>query len=146
MNISKTEYKKMVKAASPVTKSAKNCLCAFLTGGGICSLAEAVTIIIEKNTSLSADSVKLLVLIIIIGLTAVFTGLGLFDKLANRAGAGTMVPITGFANSIVSPSMEFSREGRIPGTGAQMFRIAGPVIVYGCSAASVYGLIYFLIK
>ncbi|MCQ2462833.1 MAG: SpoVA/SpoVAEb family sporulation membrane protein [Clostridia bacterium] len=134
----------MVKKASPATSSLKNCLFAFLTGGSICCFAEGITIIIEKNTSLSSGDVKLLVLIIIIGLTALFTGLGKFDKLANLAGAGTMVPITGFANSIVSPSMEFSREGRIPGTGAQMFRLAGPVIVYGCSAASVYGLILYL--
>ena len=146
MKISKSEYKKMVKAASPVTRSPVNCICAFITGGAICCLAEMITITLEKNTSLSADNVKLLVLIIIIGLTAIFTGLGIFDKLANHAGAGTMVPITGFANSIVSPSMEFSREGRVLGTGAQMFRLAGPVIVYGCSAASVYGLVYFFIR
>lgn len=82
----------------------------------------------------------------LVALTAILTGVGVFDKIAKFAGAGTMVPITGFANSIVSPAMEFKSEGEILGTGANMFKIAGPVIVYGCSASVIYGLIAYIFK
>ncbi len=93
---------------------------------------------------LSETEVKAAVPVTLIVLTAILTGLGVFDKIAKHAGAGTIVPITGFANSIVSPAMEFQAEGRILGTGAKLFTIAGPVIAYGCSAAVVYGLIIYI--
>ena len=93
---------------------------------------------------LTEDEVKLAVPVTLIVITAILTGSGLFAKIAKYAGAGTAVPITGFANSVVSPAVEFSAEGKILGTGAKMFNLAGPVIVYGCSAASLYGLIYYL--
>lgn len=95
-------------------------------------------------TSLNEDEVKLAVSSTLIVITAILTGAGVFDKIAKHAGAGTAVPITGFANSVVSPAVEFSLEGKILGTGAKMFNLAGPVIVYGCSAASLYGLIYWI--
>ena len=87
---------------------------------------------------------KLLVPVTLIVAAAVLTAIGVFDKIASYAGAGTIVPITGFANSIVSPAMEFRSEGRILGTGAQMFRIAGPVLAYGSAAAVIYGLLYYI--
>ena len=99
-----------------------------------------------EKLGLGADDVKLLVPVTLIVAAAVLTTIGVFDKIASYAGAGTIVPITGFANSIVSPAMEFRSEGRILGTGAQMFRIAGPVLVYGSAAAAIYGLIYCILK
>ena len=97
-----------------------------------------------EKLGLGADDVKLLVPVTLIVAAAVLTAIGVFDKIASYAGAGTIVPITGFANSIVSPAMEFRSEGRILGTGAQMFRIAGPVLAYGSAAAVIYGLLYYI--
>jgi len=94
----------------------------------------------------SDERAKAFVSLILIAITAILTGTGVFDKIAKFAGAGTIVPITGFANSVVSPAMEFKTEGRIMGTGANMFKIAGPVIVYGCSSAVLYGLLLYIFK
>ena len=128
MNVTGGEYGKMAKKASPPTNKIKNCCFAFVIGGLVCALGEGFGMIYEK-IGIGADDVKALVPITLIVIAAVLTALGVFDKIAYYAGAGTIVPITGFANSIVSPAMEFQSEGRILGTGAQMFRIAGPVLV-----------------
>ncbi len=140
MPISKKEYGDMAKKASPPSKKLRNALCAFAVGGFVCTLGEGVSILGEK-LGMNADDVRLLVPVSLIVLSAVLTALGVFDDIALFAGAGTIVPITGFANSIVSPALEFKSEGRILGTGANMFKIAGPVLVYGTLAASIYGLI-----
>ena len=92
------------------------------------------------------DESRTLVSVTLVVITAILTGIGVFDKIAKHAGAGTIVPITGFANSVVSPALEFKSEGFIMGTGANIFKIAGPVILYGTAAASVYGLIYFIVE
>lgn len=97
-------------------------------------------------TSIPEKHVKLCVSVTLVVITAILTGTGVFDKIAKKAGAGTAVPITGFANSVVSPAMEFSVEGKILGTGAKMFNLAGPVIVYGCGSACLYGLIVYIFK
>ena len=138
----KQKYGQKVKSASPDSPIGKNCLWAFLVGGTICLLGEGL---FALYGFLGADeqTAPALVSITLIALTAALTGLGVFDNIARHAGAGTMVPITGFANSVVSPAVEFSTECRIPGTAVKMFTIAGPVIVYGCSAASLYGFIYY---
>lgn len=99
-----------------------------------------------NSLGLTEEEVKAAVPVTLVVITAVLTALGVFDKIARHAGAGTIVPITGFANSIVSPAMEFQSEGRIMGTGAQMFTIAGPVIVYGSGAAVLYGIIIWIFK
>ena len=99
-----------------------------------------------SSTSLTLTEAKTLVSVTLIIITAILTIIGVFDKLAKVAGSGSFVPITGFANSVVSPALEFKAEGHILGTGAKMFNLAGPVIVYGCGAASVYGLIYWIIE
>lgn len=138
------EYKKMAEKASPPTAKIKNAFCAYIFGGGICAIGEGFRILYER-LGLGEDTVKLLVPVTLIIIAAILTAIGLFDKIARIAGAGTIVPITGFANSIVSPAMEFQSEGKILGTGAQMFKIAGPVLVYGTSAAVIYGIIYFLV-
>lgn len=136
------EYQQMTKKASPPSPKLKNMLCAFLVGGLICTIGEAFYMLYSR-IGIKEETVKLLVPVTIIVITAILTGIGVFDKIAKHAGAGTLVPITGFANAVVSSGLEYTTDGKIFGTGAKMFTIAGPVIVYGCGAASLYGLIYY---
>ena len=143
MAVTGGEYSKMTKKASPPTKKIKNGCLAFIIGGLVCTIGEGFGMIYEK-IGIGADDVKLLIPVTLIVSAAVLTALGVFDDIAYYAGAGTIVPITGFANSIVSPAMEFQSEGKILGTGAQMFRIAGPVLVYGTLAAVIYGIVYYI--
>lgn len=143
MATGKQEYTKMAEKASPPSPKLKDTVMAFLFGGAICTLGQALYAL-YTNYGASEDGAKTAVSVTLILLTALLTGIGVFDKIAKHAGAGTIVPITGFANSVVSPAMEFRAEGHILGTGAKLFTIAGPVIVYGCAAASVYGLIVYL--
>ena len=143
MSTTGKEYNEMTKKASPPSPRILDILKAFLIGGLICTLGQALNALYTM-AGLSETEVKAAVPVTLIVLTAILTGLGVFDKIAKLAGAGTIVPITGFANSIVSPAMEFQAEGRILGTGAKLFTIAGPVIAYGCSAAVVYGLIIYI--
>ena len=145
MAVPEKEYNKMAKKASPPSPKAINIIKAFLIGGLICTLGEGLFFIFRRF-GVSEDNARTLVSITLIVITAILTTLGVFDKIAKHAGAGTIVPITGFANSIVSPALEFSTEGKILGTGAQMFKIAGPVIVYGSAAAVIYGFIYWIIQ
>ena len=143
MGITGGEYGRMAEKASPPTNKIKNGIFAFLIGGFICAFGEGMGMIYEK-IGLDADEVRLMIPVTLIVITAILTALGVFDNIAYYAGAGTIVPITGFANSIVSPAMEFQSEGRILGTGANMFKIAGPVIVYGTLTAVIYGVVYYL--
>lgn len=144
MSVSKNEYSKMAKRASPSSPILTDCLKAFLVGGAICCLSQGI-LEVFTSSGVSEDTAKKLVLIILIVITAVLTATGVFDNIAKHAGAGTAVPITGFANSIVSPAIESKSEGFILGTAAKMFSIAGPVIVFGCSSAALYGLIYYIV-
>ena len=139
------QYTQLVSALTPKSPLLKDCIKAFLFGGSICCFGEVLKTLYSM-TSLNEDEIKLAVPATLIVITAILTGTGIFDKIAKHAGAGTAVPITGFANSVVSPAVEFSAEGKILGTGAKMFNLAGPVIVYGCSAASLYGLVYWISK
>ena len=137
------EYGKLVKEMSPRSPLGKDCLLAFLVGGAICVLGQLImdgyiALGLDKETAGTAMSMTL------VALSALFTGLSLYDNLAKHAGAGTLVPITGFANAVAAPAVEFKTEGFILGVGAKMFTIAGPVIVYGVSASVVYGLIYWI--
>ncbi len=138
------EYKALIKTAVPPSPKGKNVLKAFVIGGLICALGQALKTAYQALGA-AEETAGTLTSLSLIALTALLTGLGVFDKIARHAGAGTIVPITGFANAVVSPAMEFKSEGRILGTAAQMFSIAGPVIVYGTAAASVAGLIHYLI-
>ena len=135
----------MVKKASPNSPIVLDCIKAFLIGGAICCFGQLLFYIFRK-CGMSLDESRSLVSISLIIITAILTGIGVFDKIAKHAGAGTIVPITGFANSVVSPAMEFKSEGFIMGTGASIFKVAGPVILYGTTAASLYGLIYFIVE
>lgn len=145
MNITKEEYKKMYKKASPPTKSYKNIPIAFLVGGGICTLGEGLKSL-YKFLDFSEKNSSTLTSISLVFLSALLTGLGVYHSIAKYAGAGTLVPITGFANSVVSPAIEFKTEGFVTGLGAKIFIICGPVILYGTLASVVYGVIYWLLK
>lgn len=144
MDVSKKEYAKMAEKRSPGSHIVKNCLWAFFVGGEICMIGEVLYDFYRYRGFILSDA-RLLASITLVGLSAVLTALGLYGKLAKRAGAGTLVPITGFANAVVSPAMEFKAEGFITGVGAKMFIIAGPVIVYGVLADMIYGVILYFV-
>ena len=145
MKLTRREYEKMVKAASPRSTLLPDCLWAFFTGGAICALGEALGTLYGRM-GLTLTDAGTLTSATLVGLSAITTALGWYQKLAAKAGAGTLVPITGFANAVVSPAIEFKTEGWINGTGAKMFQIAGTVIVYGTAASVVYGLIYWILQ
>lgn len=145
MALTKKEYQAMSDQTSPNSPLLKNCIWAFMVGGAICTVGQAIVAFyrhlgLNQLDASSATSASL------IFLGALFTGLKIYDKLAKHAGAGTLVPITGFANSIVSPALEYKSEGFILGMSAKMFTIAGPVLVFGISASILYGLILWLFR
>ncbi len=146
MKYTKQEYLDYVDKKSPNSPIWKNVLIAFLVGGAICTVGQIFSEIYKNVLGLSEENVKTAVPITMVFLGALFTGLDLYNKLAKHAGAGTLVPITGFANAIVSPAMEFKREGWVLGLAAKMFTIAGPVLVYGINSSIILGLIYYLIQ
>lgn len=139
------EYNKMSQKASPNSKSYKNIPMAFLIGGLICALGQGL-MILYQNAGLEKDTASTAVSVSLVFLSVLLTGLNVYDNIAKVAGAGTLVPITGFANAMASPALEFKSEGFILGLGAKMFIIAGPVIVYGISASILYGLIIYLFR
>lgn len=136
------QYIKLVKEVSPSSPLAADCIKAFFFGGSVCLIAEGFYALYSYFGLKEAEA-RSCVCITLIVLTAVFTGIGVYDRLAKHAGAGFAVPITGFANSVVAPAMEYSVEGHILGTAVKMFTLAGPVIVYGCSLSCLYGFIYY---
>lgn len=142
MPVSQKEYGEMVKKASPNSKSCIDIPCAFVIGGLICVIGQALTdfysyLGFDDHTSAAWCTVTL------VFLSALLTGLGVYEKIAKHGGAGTLVPVTGFANAVASPAVEFKSEGFILGLGAKIFIIAGPVILYGTAASMLYGLIYY---
>ena len=137
------EYSKLIKDISPKSPIVKNCIWAFLVGGTICCLGQLMKTGYQA-LGLDEESTGTAVSMTLVFLSALLTGLSVYDDIAKHAGAGTLVPITGFANSVAAPAIEFKTEGFILGLGAKMFTIAGPVIVYGVSASVVYGLIYWI--
>ncbi len=143
MAITGGEYGKMAKKASPPSKKIKNGAFAFVIGGFVCALGEAFGMIYQK-IGMGEEDIRTMIPVTLIVIAAVLTALGVFDKIAYYAGAGTIVPITGFANSVVSPAMEFYSEGFVLGTAANMFRIAGPVLVFGTLASVIYGIVYYI--
>lgn len=139
------EYEKMTKQTAPCSKVLQNCCNAFLVGGTICVLGQAVAKVAE-SAGVAPKTAALCGSLALIFLAVLLTGLNVFDKIAKHAGAGTIVPITGFANAIASPAVEFKSEGFVLGMGAKMFSVAGPVLVYGISASVVYGVILWLVS
>lgn len=145
MQISDTEYQALADRLAPKSKTPKNCLRAFLCGGAICALGQLL-LTAWQAAGLSAEPAATMSSVSLIFLSALLTGLAVFDDAAKFAGAGTLVPITGFANSITAPAIEFKTEGLVTGLGVKTFTIAGPVLVYGLSASVVYGLLYWIFR
>ena len=145
MELSNQAYRQLADRLAPKSNTALNCIKAFAVGGGICVLGQAL-----KNLYLSLgtgeDPAALLTSVSLVFLSALLTGLGLYDDIAKQAGAGTLVPITGFANSVAAPAVEFKTEGWVTGLAVKMFTIAGPVIVYGTLASVAYGLLVWLFR
>ena len=139
------EYLEYVNSLSPPTKHLKNCVRAFLVGGLICCVGQFIRIFLEEVFEFSGDELAGMTSMILIFLGCLLTGLGVYDRIGRNAGAGSIVPITGFANSVSSPAMEFKTEGYVYGLAAKMFIVAGPIIVYGVFAGTAVGLIYWLI-
>jgi stage V sporulation protein AC len=140
----KQRYAEMVKKASPNSKILTDCLRAFLVGGAICAFGQIINNLLGMR--LEKDDAALLTSFILIAISALLTGLGLYNLIGRHAGAGSVVPITGFANSVAAPAIEFKKEGLVLGVGGKMFVIAGPVIVYGALTSMVVGLVYYFLK
>ena len=143
MEITKQEYQKYVQAREKSSPIVKNCVLAFAIGGGICLLGQAVmdgwtALGLEKTDAGTATSICL------VFLSVLLTGLNLYNKLGRYGGAGTLVPITGFANAVASPAIDFKSEGFVTGMAAKMFTVAGPVIVFGVTASVIYGVVLML--
>ena len=145
MDMTNQDYGKLVNDRSKPSPMGKNLVWAFRVGGAICTIGQGLSNLYQ-SWGLDKDQAGTAVSVTLIFAAALLTGLGCFDKLAKRAGAGTLVPITGFANAMVSPALEFKSEGLITGTAAKLFVVAGPVLVFGISASVIYGLILLLFQ
>lgn len=143
MNMSREEYAAYTAQHMPRSKTARNMVRAFLTGGLICTMGQALLGLYER-AGLGQEAAGTAASITLIFFGGLLTCLGVYDRLAKFGGAGTLIPITGFANAVVAPALEFQTEGRVTGTAAKMFAIAGPVIVFGVSSGAVYGLLLWL--
>ncbi|MFA9422558.1 MAG: stage V sporulation protein AC [Sedimentibacter sp.] len=141
MKYNKNSYKKLVDEFTPKNKIFKNCIFAFIFGGAICLLGEIIKNIFISNLNVSSEDAVPMSSVVLIALSALLTGLGWYDKLGKYGGAGTVVPITGFANSVVSPALEYKREGYILGTASNIFKLAGPVLVFGYLTSFIVGLL-----
>ena len=139
------QYKALIARLTPKSKVGQDALRAFWVGGAICVLGQVISDIGTRMLGLTLMQASSLTSVTLVFLTALLTGIGVFDLIAKYAGAGTVVPITGFANAMVSPAMEFRPEGWVLGTGARLFTIAGPVLVYGVSASVIVGIVYYFI-
>ena len=144
MKISKQTYARFADAHAPRSPILKNCLFAFLVGGTICTLGQILRDIFQNVCSFDEETAGTLTSGSLILIAVVLTALGMFDKIAKHAGAGTLVPITGFANAVVSPAIDSRAEGLVLGVGAKIFTVAGPVLLYGTLAGFVYGVILWL--
>ena len=145
MNMTKEEYREYAKRHTPRSHVRRNALHAFLMGGAICCLGQLL-IDLYTRLGLEKDGAGTEAAISLVLLAALLTGLGVYDELAKLGGAGTLVPITGFANAVAAPALEFKTEGLVAGTGAKMFVIAGPVLVYGIGSSVLYGLLLILFQ
>ncbi len=146
MKPTENEYSKMSDSASPASPTIKNIFLAFVSGGIICTIGQFLMNFFQNYCNLNLKDSRAAVSVTLVGLGALLTALRVYDNIAKHAGAGTLVPITGFANSIVAPAIEFKSEGQVMGIGAKMFIIAGPVLVFGVTASTIYGLILWIFK
>ena len=141
--MNKKEYKKYASAHAKKSPILKNCCIAFLIGGSICLLGELLSMLYHSISLIPSSQASTLTSISLIFLSVLLTGFGVYDKIAKHAGAGTLLPITGFANAVASPAIDARAEGYILGVGAKIFTVCGPVILYGTLAGSIYGVIYW---
>ena len=146
MNMEKESYKKYADAHAPSSPLVKDCIWAFCIGGLICAMGQGLIIIFRDLLGMEQKDASLLCSVSLVFVAVLLSGIGVFDKIAKRAGAGTLVPITGLANAVVSTAIDSKSEGLILGVGSKIFTVAGPVLLYGILAGSVYGVIYFFIK
>ena len=146
MNMDKIQYKKYVAAHAKPSPIIKNCIFAFLVGGSICLFGELLYMLYSFMPFIPSSQASTLVSVTLIFISVLLTGLGVYDKIAKHAGAGTLLPITGFANAVASPAIDSRAEGYILGVGAKIFTVSGPVILYGTLAGAIYGLIYWIIS
>ena len=144
MNMDKKTYARYVEARAPRSPLWRNCLWAFVVGGGICLFAEGVIQVLVGVFSFDRDTAGAWSSILLILIAVTLTAIGVFDKIAKFAGGGTLVPITGFANAVASPAIDSRAEGFVLGVGSKIFTVAGPVLLYGTAAGTVYGIIYWL--
>lgn len=144
-NTIQNKFKTLTKETAPKPKLLKNCVLAFLVGGIICDIGQLIMTFL-KNYDFTKDEIASITSIAMVFIGALLTGIGIYDNIATFGGAGTVVPITGFANAIVSPAIEFKKEGYVFGVAAKMFTIAGPVLVYGIGSSVIIGIIYYLIN
>lgn len=144
-NMAKQKYQKLVEQTTPNSKLLTNCIKAFIIGGLICCLGQFISNMCISS-GLSKDAAGMYTSVILVFLGVLFTGFGLYEKLGKFAGAGSVVPITGFANSVAAPAIEFKKEGFILGVGAKMFIVAGPVIVYGTLSSIIVGIVYYFMR
>ena len=145
MDLDKKVYKKYADAHAPASPILKDCLWAFFVGGIICTIGQGLLLLFRDILKLEAKDAGTLTSATLILVAVILTGLGLFEKIAKRAGGGTLVPITGFANAVVSPAIDSKAEGLVLGVGAKIFTVAGPVLLYGTLAGAVWGVIYWII-
>jgi stage V sporulation protein AC len=137
-------YKRFADAHAPRSPLVRNCICAFLIGGLICAMGQGLKMIYLDVCGINPEDASTLTSISLVFLAALLSGLGIFDKVAKVAGAGTLVPITGFANAVVSPAIDCRAEGVILGVGTKIFTVAGPVLLYGILSGSIYGVLYWI--
>ena len=145
MEMSPQTYRRYAQAHAPRSPLVKDCLHAFLVGGGICCAAQGLRALYEVIFGFTGDDVGTMTSVTLVFVTALLPGFGVFDNLARFAGAGTLVPITGFANAVVSSAIDSRAEGYVLGVGAKIFTVAGPVLLYGTVAGTVYGVIEWLL-
>ena len=145
MPISAEDYSALVSAMTPPSRHLRGCLRAFWVGGVICCIGQALNLLGEK-LQLSEATAPMFTSVVLIFLGTTLTGIGIYDKIGRYAGAGSIVPITGFANSVAAPAIEYRREGIILGIGARIFQISGPVLAFGITASMAVGFVYFLVK
>lgn len=145
MEMSQQTYRRYAQAHAPRSPLVKDCLHAFLVGGGICCAAQGLRTLYEVIFGFTGDDVGTMTSVTLVFVTALLTGFGVFDNIARFAGAGTLVPITGFANAVVSSAIDSRAEGYVLGVGAKIFTVAGPVLLYGTVAGTVYGVIEWLL-
>lgn len=146
MNMDKKTYRRFADAHAPRSPIGKNCFNAFCIGGLICAIGQGFIDLYALGLGMSADDAGLLASVTLVLISVVMTAVGIFDELAKVAGAGTLVPITGFANAVISPAIDSKSEGLVLGVGAKIFTVAGPVLLYGILSGAIYGVVYFIVR